>query len=104
MKKAFPVEFVYQLVSLITAVIIVHAVYVLVVRPRADYVIAAQVVRMQSDKNAVQERSLYVIIRDFEQETCFVLLLWAMAIIAYKGVAVLREQSLLELDLVPLRE
>ena len=99
MKKVFPFEFAYQLVSLIVTVIIVHALYVLVVRPRAAYVTAEQVVRMQSDKDAVQERSIYVIIRDFEQEACFVLMLWAFAIMTYKSVAVGRERKLLEADL-----
>ena len=31
------------------------------------------------------DRNLYVLIRDFEQEACFVLMLWALAIMAYKG-------------------
>ena len=40
MKKAYPVEFVYQALSLIVVIIIVHAAYVLVIRPRADAVLA----------------------------------------------------------------
>lgn len=102
MKKSYPTEFVYQLASLIIAVIMVHALYVVWIRPRADLVLADQVARMQADKTYVQERSFYVIVRDFEQEACFVLLLWAMAIMAYKGVSTLREHRLLHLELVPL--
>ncbi len=104
MKKSFPVEFVYQLASLILAVIFVHATYVAWVRPRADTILAEQTARMQIDKNYIQERSVYVIIRDFEQEACFVLMLWAMAIMAYKGAASLREQRLLRLELVPVND
>ena len=59
---------------------------------------------MQADPDYVPERSVWVIVRDFEQEACFVLMLWAMAIMAYKGVLSGREQRLLEMDLVPLSE
>ena len=59
---------------------------------------------MQVDPSYVQERSVWVIIRDFEQEACFVLMLWAMAIMAYKGIAAARERRLLQEELVPLPE
>lgn len=104
MKKSYPVEFVYQAVSLIVALIVVHAFYVTIVRPRADTILAEQVAQMQVDPSYVQERSVWVIIRDFEQEACFVLMLWAMAIMAYKGIAAARERRLLQEELVPLPE
>ncbi len=104
MKKSYPVELVYQLASLILAVIFVHAIYVAWVRPRADAILAEQVARMQTDADYIQERSIYVIVRDFEQEACFILMLWAMAIIAYKGVVAVREHRLLQMELVPLAE
>jgi len=104
MKKTYPTEFVFQTLSLIIAVILVHAFYVLVIRPNADTILAEQQARMEVDENYVQERSVYVIIRDFEQEACFVLMLWAMAIMAYKGVQTGRENKLLEVDLVPVAE
>ena len=59
---------------------------------------------MQADPTYVQERSVWVIIRDFEQEACFVLMLWAIAIMAYKGVEAAREHRQLQEDLVPLAE
>lgn len=104
MKKSYPAEFVFQLASLIVAVIVVHAVYVVWIRPNAETVLAEQTARMQVDPEYVQERSFYVIVRDFEQETCFVLMLWALAIMAYKSVAMVREGRLLNMDLVPLEE
>ncbi len=104
MKKSYPVEFVYQLASLILAVIFVHALYVAWIRPQADSILADQAARMQLDTEYVQERSIFVIVRDFEQEACFILMMWAMAIMAYKGIAAMREQRLLHLDLVPLSE
>jgi biopolymer transport protein ExbB/TolQ len=102
MKKTYPAEFVYQLASLTIALILVHTLYVLVVRPEADAILAEQAALMQADKNYVQQRSVWVIVRDFEQEACFTLMFWAMAIMAYKGLATGREHQLLQRDLVPI--
>jgi len=104
MKRDYPVEFVYQVLSLLVALIVVHTIYVTMVRPRADAILADQVAQMQHDPSFVQERSLWVVVRDFEQEACFVLMLWAIAIMAFKGLAVARESRLLLEDLVPVPE
>jgi biopolymer transport protein ExbB/TolQ len=104
MKKSFPLEFVYQVVSLIMALILVHAIYVLVVRPKADSILAEQAAIMQVDKDYVQERSVWVIVRDFEQEACFILMLWAFSIMAYKSLIAAGERKLLQEELVPLSE
>jgi len=103
MKKTYP-EFVFQLASLLVALILVHAAYITQVRPRADFIMAEQAAMMDADPDFVPERSVWVIIRDFEQEACFVLMLWAMAIMLYKSVAATREKSMLLAELVPLDE
>ncbi len=103
-KNTYPVEFVYQLASLIIAVIVVHAVYVAWVRPQADAILNQQRIRMQEDPTYIQERHLVVIIRDFEQEACFVLGLWALAIMSFKGWILRREHRLLGLELVSVPE
>ena len=100
MKRSYPVEFVYQAASLIVAVILVHLMYVLVVRPNAELVLSEQQIRLQSDPGYVPQRSVWVIVRDYEQEACFVLMIWALAIMAYKGLTAVREQRLLETDFV----
>ena len=87
MKKRYPVEFVYQSLSLIISLIVVHAFYVTAVRPRADAILAEQVAQMQIDPTYVQERSVWVVIRDFEQEACFVLMLWAIAIMIFVRIS-----------------
>ena len=104
MKRAYPREFVFQISSLIIAVIIVHVFYVLIVRPKADSILAEQAAMMQVDQDYVQERSTWVIIRDFEQEACFILMLWAAAIMAYKSYSASQERKLVEEELVPLIE
>ncbi|MBH97956.1 MAG: hypothetical protein CMM56_05825 [Rhodospirillaceae bacterium] len=104
MKRNLPNEFLYQVFALIIAVIIVHAVYVTVVRPQAAAVIAEQTIRIQEDSNYTPQRSLYVLVRDFEQEACFILMLWAFAIMGFKALKATGERQLLQQELVPIRE
>jgi hypothetical protein len=103
-KKNIPVEFVYQLFALIIAIIIVHAFYVSVVRPNAAEVIAEQNLMAEADPDFVRERSVWVLVKDLEQEACFILMFWALAIMGYKATKVSAERKLLEVDLVPVPE
>lgn len=104
MKKRFPIsfEFAYQALTLLLIVIVVHAVYVVLIRPQADVILAAQAARLASDKSYVSEQSFYVLIRDYEQETCIMLMLWALAIVAYKAVVTTRQRGLLQQELIPI--
>jgi len=106
MKKNFPIsfEFIYQLFALILIIIIVHAVYVAVIRPNADAILARQAAMLKEGDSQVTQRSVFVLIRDYEQESCFILMLWALAIMAYKGVVTIRQRTLLQKDLIPLAE
>jgi biopolymer transport protein ExbB/TolQ len=104
MKRNLPAEFVFQLFSLLIAVIVVHAIYVAVIRPNAEQITAEQQVLIEEDSDYVPVRSFYVIVQDFEQETCFILMLWAISIMGYKGREALRERSLLDQDLIPIAE
>ena len=105
-QKSFPLsfEFIYQVFSLIIIIIAVHAVYIGIIRPNADAFLARQAELMEEDKSLVTQRSPYVVIRDYEQETCFILLLWALAMMVYKGMATIRNRALLQMDLIPLAE
>jgi len=104
MRRNDSVDFVFQLVSLIVALIIVHAVYVTVVRPKADVFLAEQTALAAADPDYVEQRSIWVTVKDYEQESCFVLMLWAMAIMASKGLTTARESRLLETELVPVAD
>lgn len=104
MKKSFSTEFVFQVFSLIIAVIVVHAIYIGVVRPNAAAVLEEQRIFIAEDPDYVPERSGFVIVKDFEQEACFILMLWALAIMSYKAYYVNRERVLLDHDLVPIAE
>ena len=102
MSKQLPIEFIYQLFSLIIAIIIVHAVYVGVIRPNASAILEAQAIEMNANPDYVPERSAYVVIRDFEQEACFILALWAMSLMGYKALQTARERRILQMELIPL--
>ena len=73
MRRSNSSDFLFQASALIVALIVVHVFYVLVVRPKAEAVLEARAVAMAEDPDYVPERSSWVIIRDFEQEACFVL-------------------------------
>jgi biopolymer transport protein ExbB/TolQ len=103
-KKNIPVEFVYQLFALLIAVIIVHAFYVSIVRPNANEVLEQQAIEAAANPDYIRERSTWVLIKDLEQEACFILMFWALAIMGYKARQILRERTLLDMDLVPIAE
>jgi len=104
MKKTFPTEFVYQVFALLVSFIIVHAVYVSLVRPNATLHLQQEAASMAADPDYVTEDSFFVVIKDYEQEACFVLMLWALAILAWKGLAAWRQHKLLGRDLLQLPE
>ena len=104
MKQGSLHEALFQVAALILAVIIVHATYITVIRPNAELLQEQQNLLQQTDENFVPERSVFIILRDFEQETCIILMLWAVAIIGLKTQSTLRERSLLDRTLVQVSE
>ena len=104
MKKNMPTEFVFSLFALLISVILVHSIYLTVIRPNADAIIIEQRAAMDVDPDYSPERSFYVIVRDFEQEACFILMLWAFSMLAYKGWAASLEGKLLAQEFIPIAE
>jgi biopolymer transport protein ExbB/TolQ len=104
MNRTFSREFVFQLFALIISVIIVHGIYVAVVWPNAEAIMTEQRAMTKEDPDFVPPSSLFVIVKDYEQESCFILMLWCLAIIGYKGNELVRERRLLERQLVPIPE
>ena len=104
MNKQIPFEFIFQLFSLVIAIIIVHAIYVSVIRPNATAVLEEQAIQINANPDYVPERSAYVVVRDFEQEACFILALWAVSLMGYKALQTTHERRILQLDLIPLNQ
>jgi biopolymer transport protein ExbB/TolQ len=103
-KSRAPNELLYSLFALIIVTIAVHAVYVTLVRPKAAAILAGQRAAMKEDPNYATERSIYVVVKDWEQESCVILALWAFAIIGYKAWQGRGERAMLARDLVQVPE
>ena len=104
MKQGSLYETLFQIGALIFVVIIVHATYVTVIRPNAELIQEQQQLLQQQDASFVPERSVFIILRDFEQETCIILMLWAVTIIAMKTQHTIRERALLDRALIQLKD
>jgi biopolymer transport protein ExbB/TolQ len=102
MKKVKSNEFLFEVFSLILIAVLVQGVYATVIRPRADADLARDAAMTKQQPDYIAQRSVYVILKDYEQEICFVLAFWSIAIMGYKAVTVRRSQSLLGQDLLRL--
>lgn len=101
-------EFFYQIVALVLSFILVHTIYVGLVRPNADAVLAAEQAAVAAQEASGQiakiERSAWVVLKDYEQESCFILMLWVMAIMGMKVQGVYAQRKLLAQSLVSIEE
>ena len=105
MKALFEREFFYQISALILAFILVHSLYVALVRPNAQAALELEAaLQAQEAQTQTTQRSVWVVIKDYEQESCFILALWAMAIMGYKARRAMQERQLLDRDLVQIAE
>ncbi len=93
-------EFTFQLLSLVVITLLVHAVYSLLVRPHAAAWMQ-EAARIRAEETAPDLPSpLSVILRDYEQEACFILCLWAIAIMGQKARRLRADISLLDREFV----
>ena len=96
MKQGSLYETFIQLAALVFAFIVVQATYTTVIRPVAVDIQAYQAEQQQVNEDFVPERSVFVILKDFEQQACITLMLWAVFIIGMKTQQTVRQRSLLE--------
>ena len=104
MNKSRASEFLFEVFSLIVIAVIVQGVYATAIRPQAEALRAHDMKMMKTDKDYVPKRSPYVIVKDYEQEICFIFALWAFSIIGYKAFGVRRTRAMLSTDLLRLPE
>ncbi len=104
MKQGSLYETFIQLAALVFAFIVVQATYTTVIRPVAADIQANQAEQQQVNEDFVPERSVFVILKDFEQQACITLMLWAVFIIGMKTQQTVRQRSLLERTLVQVKE
>jgi biopolymer transport protein ExbB/TolQ len=74
------------------------------VRPVAEAQMRADREAIVKDPDHVSQRSVHVLIKDYEQEAVIILMLWALAILGYKAVAQGHEMRALRAELLRLPE
>jgi len=84
-----------SLVVLLASIITVHLAYIGFIRPQADLVIEAAKLAGQS-----APRNIFVILKDYEQEICIILMIWAGYLIISKSMAILKNRYLFTVDLL----
>ncbi len=80
---------------LIISIIAVHLAYIGYVRPEADLLLETA---RQAGQSA--PRDLMVVLKDYEQEICFILMLWGSFLIVSKCRTILRNNYLFTVDLI----
>ncbi len=82
-------------IALVVSIIVVHLMYIGYIRPEADLL-------MQAAKLAGQTapRDIVVILKDYEQEICFILMLWGTYLIISKSRTILKNNYLFQVDLI----
>jgi biopolymer transport protein ExbB/TolQ len=98
---------VYSIAALLLSVIIIHSIWTLIIRPRAEAVLS-QRVEITNTSNVktqvLQLRSIYVILKDHEQELCVILMLWSLFLIGRQGHETRKSRQSLQRDYVKLGE
>ncbi len=83
-----------SVIALIISIVVVHLAYIGYIQPQAQLVIEAA-------RNAGQSapRDLVVILKDYEQEICLILMFWGAFLILGKCAVILKERYLFTVDL-----
>jgi biopolymer transport protein ExbB/TolQ len=97
---------VYSISALLLSVIVMHSIWTLIIRPRAEAVLSQRItVTNQNVKHQViQLRSVYVILKDHEQELCVTLCMWSLLLIARQAWITNKDRKLLDKDYVRIGE
>src|SRR6187402_1145266 len=95
---------VYSISALLLSVIIIHSIWTLIIRPRAEAVLSQRVTVTQAGSGVkaqvLQLRSVYVILKDHEQELCVLLCLWALLLLGRQAHETRKARQLLDRDYV----
>lgn len=81
------------LLALVISIIVVHSFYVIVLHPNA---LAAE--QLIQAGQADMQRSIWIILKDFEQEACIILMFWSVYLIAEKISEISKTNYLFDVD------
>ena len=88
-------DIVKNFIVLIVSILVVHLVYIGYVRPEANLLIETA-----RQAGTSTPRELVIVLKDYEQEICFILMLWGCFLILSKCRRILRYNYLFTVDLV----
>ena len=102
-KGIFSAPVLVSIIGLLSAIVVVELVYATIIRPRAEDVIIRQ--RVMASQNAPgsqadRDPSIYVIIKDPEQEVEIIFSIWRIIVLMHKLIEVRRERALFDHDFV----
>jgi biopolymer transport protein ExbB/TolQ len=99
---------VYSISALLLSVIVMHSIWTLVIRPRAEAVLSQRVTITQAGTSVKQQvlqlRSVYVILKDHEQELCVILCMWSLLLLARQAQDTRLARQQLDKDYVKIGE
>lgn len=81
--------------ALAFSVIVIHLAYIGFIRPEAQLIMDAARAAGQTSPRAIA-----VILKDYEQEVCLILMLWGIFLIAGKCFEILKDRYLFQVDLL----
>ena len=84
-----------SLAVLAAAIVGIHALYLGWIRPQAERTIEAA-----AEAGVTAPRDLWIVLKDYEQEICLVLMVWGLFLIFEKYRTILRQQYLFDADLL----
>ncbi|MCE2389988.1 MAG: MotA/TolQ/ExbB proton channel family protein [Proteobacteria bacterium] len=84
-----------SLAALAASIVGIHAAYLGWVRPQAERSIEAAM-----EAGMATPRNLWIVLKDYEQEICLVLMVWGLFLIFDKYRTILRQQYLFDTDLL----
>lgn len=103
METKYRSERFFTLGLLLLIVVLVQAVYALVVRPNADSWLAGERAAIAADPNHKPQRSVYVIVKDPEQESAIILAFWAIGLALRKALMLRAQRRQLGAQLIRLQ-
>jgi len=67
----FKSEFAKNFIALVVSVVVVHLIYIGFIRPEADLLL-----QLAEQAGKTSPRNIVIVLKDYEQEICFILMLW----------------------------
>jgi len=98
---------VYSIAALLLSVIVIHSIWTLIIRPRAEAVLSQRVVVTNSSNvkaQVLQLRSVYVILKDHEQEICVILCMWSLLLLGRQAQQTQKGRKLLDREYVKIAD